>query len=52
MAILLEQWQLRPMDQATRVLVVDDVEDIAEALAELLVVLGYDACAAYSGKSG
>lgn len=50
MAILLEQWQLRPMDRAARVLVVDDVEDIADALAELLVVLGYDVCAAYSGK--
>lgn len=37
------------MDRAVRVLVVDDVEDVADSLAELLRVLGYDACAVHNG---
>lgn len=51
MAIPLHQWQPPKMDRAIRVLVVDDVEDVADSLVELLRVLGYDGCAVYNGIS-
>jgi len=37
------------MARAPKILLVDDVRDIADSLAVLLQVLGYDVCTAYSG---
>jgi CheY-like chemotaxis protein len=39
------------MGRAVRVLVVDDVPDVADSLGVLLEALGYVVCAAYSGIS-
>ena len=39
-------------DQEARILVVDDDQDLANILVEMLVKLGYKASAAYGGREG